>query len=76
MINASVISRLQTVLLSQEQIQSVKLLSSFGNYSYYIFVPLAVEAAKEWFPNLVDAKVEAQNIKLVETAITNKISKE
>jgi len=54
-----VISGLQTVLLSQEWIQSVKLLSRFGNHSYYIPVLLAVKAARERFLNLVDAKVKA-----------------
>ena len=75
-INTGVISGLQTVLLGQEWIQSVKLLSSFGNQSYYIPIPLAVEAAGERFPDFVNAEVEAQNIELVETAMTNKISKE
>jgi hypothetical protein len=75
-INTSVISRLQTVLLGQEWIQSVKLLSGFGNQSYYIPIPLAVEAAGERFPDLFDAEVEAQNIELVETAMTNEISEE
>ena len=76
MINTGVISGLQTVLLGQEWIQSVKLLSGFGNQSYYIPIPLTVEAAGERFPDLVDTEVEAQNIELVETAMTNKISKE
>jgi hypothetical protein len=75
-INAGVISGLQTVLLGQEWIQSVKLLSGFGNHSYYIPVPLAVEAAGKRFPDLVDAEVEAQNNELVETAMANKISEE
>jgi hypothetical protein len=75
-INTGVISGLQTILLGRGWIQSVKLLSDFGNRSYYIPVPLAVEAAGERFPDLVDAEVEAQNIELVETAMTNKISEE
>ena len=57
-INTGVISGLQTVLLGQEWIQSVNLLSGFGNQSYYIPIPLAVEAAGERFPDLVDAEVK------------------
>jgi hypothetical protein len=41
-INAMVIPGLQVVLLGQEWIQSVRLLSCFDDRSYYIPIPLAV----------------------------------
>jgi hypothetical protein len=75
-IKTGVISGLQTVLLGQEWIQSVNLLSTFGNQSYYIPIPLAVEAAEERFPDFGDAEVKAQDIEPVEKTMTNKISKE
>jgi hypothetical protein len=70
-----VISGLQTVLLGQEWIQSVNLLSGFGNQSYYIPIPLAVEAV-ESFPNVGDAMVEAQDIERVEMAMADEINEE
>jgi hypothetical protein len=75
-INTGVISGLQTVLLGQEWIQSVNLLSGFGNQSYYIPIPLAVEAAEERFPGVGDGEVEAQDIELVKMAMTDEIGKE
>lgn len=75
-IKTGVISGLQTVLLGQEWIQSVNLLSTFGNQSYYIPIPLAVEAAEEKFPDFGDAEVKAQDIEPVEKAMTNEISEE
>jgi hypothetical protein len=75
-INTGVISGLQTVLLGQEWIQSVNLLSGFGNQSYYIPIPLAVEAIEEKFPDIGNAKVEAKDIKLDELAMTNEICEE
>jgi hypothetical protein len=51
------------------------LLSTFGNQSYYILIPLAVKAAKERFPNFSNAKIKTQDIKLVKKTITNKINK-
>jgi hypothetical protein len=47
-----VIPGLQVVLLGQEWIQSVRLLSCFDDRSYYIPIPLAVEAAEERLPGI------------------------
>ncbi len=70
MINTMVIPGLQTVLLGQEWIQNVRLLSGFDNQSYYIPIPLAVEAADERLPEIRNADVEAQNVELFGTATT------
>lgn len=43
-INARVLHGLHTILLGREWIESVNLLSDFGNRGYYIPIPLAIEA--------------------------------
>jgi hypothetical protein len=75
-VNAGVIPGLQTILLGREWIQSVNLLSGFGNQSYYIPVPIAVEAAYEKVPNIVDSGVEAKDSQKFEMATSNEIGEE
>jgi hypothetical protein len=38
-------------------------------------IPLAIELAKEKFPNIVNTKAEAKDIKPVDIATSNKITK-
>jgi hypothetical protein len=52
------------------------LLSGFSNQSYYILIPLIVEAIKEKFPSIGNAKVKAKDVKLDKLAMTNEIRKE
>ena len=63
-INARVIPGLHTILLGQEWIRSVKLLSDFGNRGYYIPIPLAVEAAEEKPLDTMDTKADEKGIDL------------
>lgn len=75
-INTGVIYGLQTILLGREWIRSVHLLNDFGNQNYYIPVPLAVEAAEEKFPGIVDTEVEAKDVKPVEMVTPDEIAEE
>ena len=75
-IDGGVISELQTILLGREWTQSVKLLRGSGNQSYYIPVPLDVEAANEKFPDISDAEVKPQDSKEAEVATSDEIGEE
>lgn len=72
-INTGVILGLRTILLGREWIRSVNLLSDFGNRSYYIPVPLAVEAAEKKSLDTVDTKADAKDIELDELAVTDTV---
>jgi hypothetical protein len=56
--------------------QSVNLLSNFGNQSYYIPIPLTIKAAEEEFPGISDAKAEAKGSKEVRMATSDEIGEE
>jgi hypothetical protein len=73
---AGVISGLQIILLGREWMQSVNLLSNFGNQSYYIPIPLTIEAAEEEFPGISDAEAEAKGSKEVGMATSDEIGEE
>jgi len=75
-INTGVIPGLYTILLGREWIRSVNLLSDFGNRSYYIPVPLTVEAAEEKSFHTVDTKADAKHIELDELEVTDTVSED
>ena len=76
MINAGVISGLQIVLLGREWMQSVNLMAGLGNHSYYIPVPLAIEAAKAEFSDIGDTGGQVQENEQVKVTTSDEIGEE
>lgn len=52
------------------------MLSDFSNRSYYILVPLTIEAAKEKSFYIIDTKADAKHIKLNKLKVTNTVSED